>query len=264
MVKKNASNSSLKNGVYLENLTQKHGDKEVLSNANISFNRGRLSLIFAQNSNANKALFNTIAGHEKADKGDVYIQGLSLNLNKETAMNHVFYVSAQVPLHFAWSLDKTAEALSLYYPNWNHSSFFYWLRNFNLLGSQKYSELSEKSRRQALLAMALSCQADVILIDNIEEFVDAAQLGDIYTSLNQRALQGASILITSTKLSHWIDKNVDIYRIKDANIKQVDMKDLKYRLWLKAKQKDSRVNYWTPQFADNKDGITQTHTHTSI
>ena len=265
------SSSSHQLGIRLLNFSQKlsplssqspslHENEDIISNATLRFARTRLSILIAQDPAAISALFSSIAGHSTPYFGDILINNVSVSHEKEKAVTQVFYVSPKMPIHFAWTLDKVSEAFSLYYPHWNHSAYFYWIRNFRMSGSTRYAELNDEKRQQALLAMALSSQAEVLLIEDLEKIIDRSQREEIYMSLLQRAKQGSNILISSQKISFWLDKQIDLYRIKNATIEQINAKDLKQRLLLKNKKAQSPDKYWTPDLSEGTNSGTQTQT----
>jgi ABC-2 type transport system ATP-binding protein len=99
------------------------------------------------------------------DSGDLSVFGLGYDVHEKEIKNRIGYVGEQQYFYDNKSVGWTERFVSQYYRRWDDTEFEALLTSFDISRTKKVSELSRGMRVKLSLAIALSHNADLIILD---------------------------------------------------------------------------------------------------
>lgn len=145
----------------------------------------------------------------RADGGEVNIFGLTHDTSEKEIKNRIGYVGEEQYFYENRTVNWTGRFVSQYYDRWDENRFGNLLSDFKISRTKKIRELSKGMRVKLALAIALSHQADLIILDEPTAGLDPIvrrEVLDILMEITED--ENKSVIISS----HITD---DITRIAD-------------------------------------------------
>ncbi|MEZ4814937.1 MAG: ATP-binding cassette domain-containing protein, partial [Bdellovibrionota bacterium] len=193
--------NSKDSAIRLLNFSQVLGDKEVISPTTLSFSKGRVGIFVGKQDQSKNCLFKALAGHEDATSGDIVIGQKSLKKSGSEYKKNVFLVSPSVQFNLPCTLAQIPGILMGFYENWNFVSYTTWLEQLGLNGAMPYSQLSVGAKMRALIAIAMACEAEVLLFEDVDSYLDSDQQRTLIAALQLKCSAGVTALIGSRRLT---------------------------------------------------------------
>lgn len=187
-----------------------------------------------------------------ADSGDLSIFGLTHDTSEKEIKNRIGYVGEQQYFYENKTVNWTGRFVAQYYARWDENRFGNLLTDFKISRTKKVKELSKGMRVKLALAIALSHQAELIILDEPTAGLDPIVRREVLDILmNITEDEEKSVIISS----HITD---DITRIADYIAFMIDGKIQMYC------EKDDLLSNWKlvhykPGVLDN--GIVESFSH---
>ncbi len=135
-----------------------------LNNICFSIEQGHIVGLIGRNgagkSTAIKGILNLIQ-----TTGEIKYFERNFRENESWAKEKLGYVSGGFRHYPLKKLSVISKAFSMFYPNWNQQKFEHFLKIFNLDINKKVSELSEGMKVKFSIALALSHNAELLIMD---------------------------------------------------------------------------------------------------
>ncbi len=189
----------------IENLTKKYYNKIALSNVSLNLERGKIYGLLGPNGSGKTTLMKVIAGLHKQTSGHVLIQGEPLSYKTKA---NVSYMPTE---NFLYDTFKVKDAVKFYsnmYTDFNEENAFKILKEINVDSEFKISKLSSGLVGKLKVALALSRNVDLYMLDEPLNGVDVMSR-DAIMDLITRAYNENKTIIVSTHLVSEIEKILD-------------------------------------------------------
>jgi len=152
----------------------------------------------------------------RADSGRIHIFGLDHHTHTREIKNRVGYVGEEPQFYGDKSVSWTGKWISGFYRNWDLNHFEKLLTDFGISRTKKTGQLSKGMRVKLSLALALSHQPELLILDEPTAGLDPVVRRDVLERLRSLSKsQGRSVIISS----HITD---DITRIADLIVFLID------------------------------------------
>ena len=173
---------------------------------------GMVHALIGANGAGKTTLIDTMIGLAEPDSGDLRILGLRRGPDDVKIKARVGYVSPNQNFAPWGTVGRALDFISGFYPDWDDGRCQDLLNRFGLYKPAKISTLSFGARTKLSLVMALSRDADLLLLDEPTVGLDAQARHLLFTELLKIMERGdKTILISSHDL-------VDLERIADSVI----------------------------------------------
>ncbi len=189
----------------INSLNKSYGSKLVLDNINLELRANSIVGLLGPNGSGKTTLIKIIAGLIQDYTGEIYIDGEALNY---TSKAKISYLPEQQTLNEWWKIGTALKFYSDFFDNFDVEKFKNMIAMFKLDETMKVKQLSKGMKEKLNLALALSKQADIYLLDEPLGGVDPAARSVILENIIQNYNQN-SLLILSTHLITDIEPVLD-------------------------------------------------------
>lgn len=184
----------------IKNVTKRFGNYTAVEDLSLTVQKGSVYGLVGYNGAGKTTLLKTVAGIYRADSGKVLMNGEDIFDNAKQKQ-HLFFVPDELYFEPYTTLEKTAKFYKSYYPDFSDTTF---VKLTDLLGldrKAKVSSFSKGMQRQAEMAIALSCNPQVLLLDESFDGLDPSKRNLMKNMLLEYAAEkDASIIISSHNL----------------------------------------------------------------
>ncbi|MBD5139111.1 MAG: ABC transporter ATP-binding protein [Ruminococcus sp.] len=192
-----------------------------LKDASFEIEQGTVMGLIGQNGAGKTTIIRLIMNMINRDGGTVKVCGLD-NINDEIAVkNKIGYVSDESFFFYATTLARTAKACSYAYDNWDADKFADFLKKWELPEKKKIAALSKGMQTKAMLAVALSHNPELLILDEPTAGLDPVARIEILDLLRDFVSDGKRSVLFSTHITGDLDKIADVITlIIDGQIRE--------------------------------------------
>ncbi len=181
-----------------------------LDNVSFKIEEGTVMGLIGQNGAGKTTIIRLIMNMTKRDGGTVTVCGLD-NLEDEIAVkNKIGYVSDECFLFYGTTLAKTAKVCAAVYDNWDREKFEGFIKKWNLPEKKKIATLSKGMQTKAMVAVALSHNPDLLILDEPTAGLDPVARIEILDLLRDFVSDGKRSVLFSTHITGDLDKIADV------------------------------------------------------
>lgn len=174
--------------IQLHNLSYRYPSGiSAIDRANATIGPG-IHLLAGENGAGKSTLLRLIAGLLYPTQGDVTINDCNVALREPSVMNRIFFVSDDMNLP-ARSANRLADNIGEFYPYFDRTCLAEALASFELDGDMRFDRLSLGNRRKTIIAFALACGTDTVLLDEPSNGLDLGARRTLSTLLMKWASQ---------------------------------------------------------------------------
>jgi ABC-2 type transport system ATP-binding protein len=199
----------------IENLNKKYYNKTALNNVSINLEQGKIYGLLGPNGSGKTTLMKVIAGLHKQTSGHVLINNEPLSFKSKAKIS---YMPTE---NFLYDSFKVKDAVRFYadmYEDFQEENAFKILKEINVDTEFKISKLSSGLVGKLKIALALSRNVDLYMLDEPLNGVDVLSR-DVIMDLITRSYSENKTIIISTHLVSEIEKILDsVIFIKDGSI----------------------------------------------
>lgn len=187
--------------IEIKNLTKEYEDFK-LDNISFSLDRGYIMGFIGENGAGKTTTIKLIMNLLKRDEGEIEIFGKDNIDNEREIKERIGFVYDECFYYENLSIKDNEKIISGFYKRWNTKVFENYLRKFNLNKKQKVKELSKGMKMKFAIALALSHNAEFLILDEPASGLDPVMRRDIL-DVFQEVIQdeNVGILISSHIIS---------------------------------------------------------------
>lgn len=190
-----------------------------LKNISFTLEKGFIMGFIGPNGAGKSTTIKLIMNLIKKDAGDIKVFGLDNVKNENEIKNRIGFVYDENYFYEELTISEMKRIIAPLYKNWSDECFNRYLKEFTLSPKKKIKELSKGMKMKFSLAIALSHQAELIIMDEPTSGLDPLirnELLDIFSYLIQDENKG---IFFSTHITSDLDKIADyVTLINDGEI----------------------------------------------
>lgn len=169
----------------------------------------------------------TILNLAKKSSGSIKIFGKEMENNEQEIKNHIGIVLDDGYFYDGLTMNQMKSIIAPAYSNWSDSDYKNYMSSFNLNPKQKISTLSKGMRMKFALTLALSHNADLLIMDEPTGGLDPLMRSQLLGILTDYMNKGGKSVFFSTHITSDLDKIADmIILINKGTIIFQDEKDI--------------------------------------
>lgn len=192
------------------NLTKKFGKKNVLNNLNLKIKKGTIYGYLGRNGAGKTTTIKIVLGLIKQTEGISKVFGFDSKEEYVKIRQKVGYVSEDRSLYRWMKVQDAIKFAKGFFNNWDDNLAEQYLKKYGLDPSAKVSELSRGMLSKLFLAMALSHNPELLVLDEPTAALDPIVRGEFLDGLIDLAEQeGKTIFLATNNLN-------DVERIADT------------------------------------------------
>ncbi len=189
----------------IESLKKSYGSKLVLDDINLELKSNSIVGLLGPNGSGKTTLIKIIAGLIQDYSGKIYVDDKLIDY---TTKSKISYLPEQQMLNEWWTIETALAFYKDFFDNFDENKFEDMISLFKLDKKMKVKNLSKGMKEKVNLALALSKQADIYLLDEPLGGVDPAARSVILENIIQNYNKN-SLLILSTHLITDIEPVLD-------------------------------------------------------
>jgi ABC-2 type transport system ATP-binding protein len=184
-------------------------DGFTLEDVSFSLPRGYIMGLIGHNGAGKTTLLSLILNLVRLDSGEIRVFGMDHRQDEVAVRSRIGFVH-EVPTFFnSLSVERAARVVAPFYPTWDQESFKRITGEFGLVPGKKLGRLSQGMRTRFALALALSHQAELLLLDEPSSGLDPAFRRDLLERLSGIIEGGRTSVLFSTHITSDLDRIAD-------------------------------------------------------
>lgn len=191
--------------IEIKNLYKSFGTKKVLKNVNLTVESGRIVGLLGKNGMGKSTLIKLICDLLTADSGSILVNGKPVGIESKKSIS---YLPERCALDKTMTVKKVIRFYADFYENFDTDKAMSLICDLDLDVDQKISKMSKGMQEKLQLALVLSREADIYILDEPLGGVDPATRDYILDTILTNFKEGASVIISTHIIS-------DIERILD-------------------------------------------------
>ncbi len=150
--------------VDIKNLQFAYKKKPLYKDFNLNFEAGHIYGLLGKNGSGKTTLLGLISGNLFAKDGDINTLGYNPKDRDAFMLSQIFYLPEQFLLPLISSKDYV-KLYAVFYPNFNHSDFERYTKEFEVEDVKKLKSLSMGQQKKFLLSFGLATNCPLNLLD---------------------------------------------------------------------------------------------------
>ncbi|MFM9327860.1 ABC transporter ATP-binding protein [Paenibacillus mesotrionivorans] len=180
-----------------------------LNNLSFKLLENTITGFIGVNGSGKTTTIKTILGLTPKDTGDIKIFGKELAENEKEIKNRIGFVFDEGYFYDHLTIKEMKSVIAPAYSNWSEMDFKGYLDRFHLDPKQKISTLSKGMRVKYALCIALSHQADLLILDEPSSGLDPLVRSEIHKLLLEFVSQKGKSVFFSTHIISDIENTAD-------------------------------------------------------
>lgn len=204
----------------INGLTKSYKDF-TLKDASFEIEKGTVMGLIGQNGAGKTTIIRLIMNMCSRNGGTITVCGLDNIADEIEVKNRIGYVSDESFFFYNTTLARTAKACAAAYDNWDAAKFADFLKKWDLPEKKKISALSKGMQTKAMLAVALSHDPKLLILDEPTAGLDPVARIEILDLLRDFVSDGERSVLFSTHITGDLDKIADVITlIIDGQIRE--------------------------------------------
>lgn len=180
-----------------------------LNNLSFKLFENTITGFIGVNGSGKTTTIKTILGLIRKDAGDIKIFGKEFAENEKEIKNRIGFVFDEGYFYDHLTIKQMKSVIAPAYSNWSEMDFKGYLDRFHLDPKQKISTLSKGMRVKYALCIALSHQADLLILDEPSSGLDPLVRSEIHKLLLEFVSQKGKSVFFSTHIISDIENTAD-------------------------------------------------------
>lgn len=202
----------------IKNLRKEYNDF-LLNNISFDLQKGYIMGFIGPNGSGKSTTIKLIMNLVKRNQGEIKIFGLDNVQNEKEVKNRIGFVYDENYYYEELSIETMKKIISPFYTKWDETAFKRYLKEFNLDPKKKIKTLSKGMKMKFSLAIALSHNAQLILMDEPTSGLDPVFRREILDILSSLIQDENKSVFFSTHITTDLEKIADyITFINNGNI----------------------------------------------
>jgi ABC-2 type transport system ATP-binding protein len=203
----------MSNILEISHLTKKYGSKTVLDNMEFSIERGKVVGVLGRNGSGKTTLFKILSGLTRYNDGTIQISGNDVGMITKGVVSFM----PDIPDLEGWSRVRDAIHKE-FYNDYNDDKMNKLLDWMELSRTEKIGSLSRGTKEKLQLALTLSRNAELYILDEPITGVDPVVRDRIIDAIVQFYCDGSSVLISTHFISQLERLFDEVIVLKDQKI----------------------------------------------
>ncbi|WP_053956426.1 ABC transporter ATP-binding protein [Inediibacterium massiliense] len=209
----------------LKNVTKKYKDF-ALNDISFTLDKGYIMGFIGPNGAGKSTTIKLIMNLLKKDSGEIKIFGLDHVKHEKEIKQRIGFIYDQNYFYDELTLKEMKNSISGCYKNWDNNLYNQYMKKFNLKEDRKVKELSKGMQMKFSLALALSHDAQLIIMDEPTSGLDPVFRSELLDILMEIIQNENKAIFFSTHITTDLEKIADyITFIHDGNLIFSKMKD---------------------------------------
>ena len=201
--------------IEIKDVSKAYYKKTALQNVNLSLAPGKIVGLLGPNGSGKTTLLRILTGELRADTGSICIDGIPLSTQTKAHVSGLTH-SDFMPSHM--TIGQAAATYQLFFTDFGLGKFNNLIGDMNLTPDMPIGSLSKGMKSQYALALALSRQARLIVLDEPLDGVDPVAREEILDLIAKGFHEESTILVTS-HLIHEMERLLDeVYFIREGEV----------------------------------------------
>ena len=210
----------------VENLNKSYGDFS-LSDITFSLPEGCITGFIGINGAGKTTTLRTLLGLTKKQSGNIQFFGLEMEKNEKQIKDRIGIVLDDGCFYDELSLAEMKSIISSAYTKWSEQDFKRYMDMFSLDQKQKINMLSKGMKMKYALALALSHNAELLIMDEPTSGLDPLIRSQLLNVLTEYMENGGKGVFFSTHITSDLDKIADmLIMINNGRILFQEEKDI--------------------------------------
>lgn len=205
----------MSNIVEINNLTKKYVNKTALDNISLNIERGKVVGILGPNGSGKTTLIKILTGLLRQTSGEVLIDGNKVGVKTKSVVSYL------PDRNFLYKWMRIEDACHMYkdfYTDFDEAKFNELLTFMNLNRSMKIDSLSKGMHEKLNLALVLSRNAQLYILDEPIAGVDPVARDQILDAIINNYNEDSSMIITTHLVRDMESMFEEVVFLKDGQI----------------------------------------------
>jgi ABC-2 type transport system ATP-binding protein len=216
--------------IETKNLNKNIGSKVILSDINLQVQRGDFMGILGPNGSGKTTLLDIISSVTRPSSGEVIVLGRNLNINRAEATMNIGVMPQEPDLDSFDTCFNVAVAQTCLYgvsvqEAQNRVKKLFELVNLVKQSNMRPSQLSGGMKRRLMLAKALACEPQILILDEPTAGVDLIESEIIWRYIENLNKRGTTILLTTHVIDDLTKLCNSLTFLKDGKLQKSGSKD---------------------------------------
>lgn len=199
----------------INNLTIKYGDKVALNNVSFNLEKGKIIGLLGPNGSGKTTLIKAVNGLLSLNIGKIRINGLNIGVETKAIVS---YLPERTYLDLEVKVSEMIKFFSDFYLDFKKEKALELINNLEVPLNKKIKELSKGMREKVQLALVMSREADLYILDEPIAGVDPASREYILATIFNNRKIGSTVII-STHLIYEVENLLDeAVILKEGNL----------------------------------------------
>ena len=196
------------NAIEVKDITKKY-DNFRLNHVSLQIPEGTIYGLIGENGAGKTTLINCILGLVQPNYGDVVVLGSNNFINQVELKDQLGFVINDMGIPNILTVDKIEEIFSKIYKHWDHIQFEKLLKQFEIDEEEKYETLSLGNKMRIAIAIALSHNAKLLVLDEPMNALDPAIRAEVVELLIEYTRQEDHTILISSHIVKDLEKMCD-------------------------------------------------------
>jgi len=174
---------------------------------NLRLESGHIYGLLGKNGAGKSSLLRLIAGLLYPQKGRVEVMGYEPRQRRPAFLQQLYFIPEEVYLP-SIAIEKYVKIQSPFYPKFDQAQFRYYLTELDVSFESRISDLSFGQRKKVLIAFALACNTDMLIMDEPTNGLDIPSKKQ-FRKLLASALRENQLMLISTHQVRDLDNLID-------------------------------------------------------
>ena len=181
-----------------------------LTDVSFSLSEGCITGFIGINGAGKTTTLRTILNLAKKDSGNIQFFGLDMNKNEQQIKNRIGVVLDDGCFYEELSMAEMKSILASAYTDWSEQDFKHYMDMFSLDPKKKINTLSKGMKMKYALTLALSHNAELLIMDEPTSGLDPLSRSQLLNVLNDYMENGGKGVLFSTHITSDLDKIADM------------------------------------------------------
>ena len=194
-----------------KNVTKKYMKMTAVNGVSIDFMPGRIYALLGSNGSGKTTLMKMIAGLVKPTSGDITLSGVPIGVETK---KHIAYMPTESYFYNFMSCADIGKYYADFFEDFSLDQYYNYLNEMKLTPDMKASKMSSGMMAKLKLAVNLSRNASVIMLDEPLNGVDIVAREQVINAVISKASPDKIIIMSSLKLlltTQYLSKTVLLF-----------------------------------------------------